>query len=170
MEKLRRSKRNKVIFGVCAGISDYLRIDVTLVRIVAILSTFMGFGIPVYIVAALIMPEEKDYSPFDNQWGSQNTSSYGSDPFTGNGTGAGTGSNTGTGADSFESDFSSEADNWDTPRYHPERSKFILGAILVVVGVMALGYQILPALFNPRVMFPLFLIIIGGLIVFRGRK
>lgn len=167
MEKLRRSKRNKVIFGVCSGISDYLRIDVTLVRIVAILATFMGFGIPMYIVAALIMPEEKDYSSFDNQWGSsQNTSSYGTDPFAGGGTGTGMG----TDADSFESDFSSDANNWDTPKYRPERSKFIIGAVLVVIGIMALGYQFMPALFNARLMFPLLLIIIGGLIVFKGRK
>ncbi|HEX2947760.1 MAG TPA: PspC domain-containing protein [Clostridia bacterium] len=175
MEKLRRSKRNKVIFGVCSGISDYLRIDVTLIRIITILVTFMGPGIILYIVAALIMPEEKDYSPFDNQWGgSQNTGSYNADPFAGSGTGTGnsTGNATGTGmgADNFESDFNTDSENWDTPKYRPEKSKFILGAVLVVIGILFLIGQVFPVLFNPKLMIPLIMIVIGGLIVFRGRK
>ena len=185
MEKLRRSKRNKVIFGVCSGISDYLRIDVTLIRIITILITFMGPGIFLYIVAALIMPEEKDYSSFDGQWGGgRNTSSYNADPFTGSGTGTGTdtdrstGTDTGsatdtgtaTGADSFESDFNTDADDWDTSKYHPEKRRFMLGAILVVIGVLFLLGQFIPALFNPKIMIPLIMIVVGGLIVFRGRK
>jgi phage shock protein C len=175
MEKLRRSKRNKVIFGVCSGISDYLRIDVTLVRIITILATFMGPGIILYIAAALIMPEEKDYSSFDSQWkGSQDTSSYNADPFAGsssaNTTGTGTGTDTGVGTDNFESEFNTDTDNWDTPKYRPERSKFTLGAILVVIGVLFLIGQIFPVLFNPKVMIPLVMIVAGGLIVFRGRK
>jgi phage shock protein C len=177
MEKLRRSKRNKVIFGVCSGISDYLRIDVTLIRIITILVTFMGPGIFLYIVAALIMPEEKDYPPFDSQWGaSRNAGSYNADSFAGGSTGTNTGTGTGTGTgaglgnDNFESDFNTDADNWDAPKYHPERNKFMLGAILVVIGVLFLLGQFIPALFNPKVMIPLIMIVIGGFIVFRGRK
>lgn len=173
MEKLRRSKRNKVIFGVCSGISDYLRIDVTLIRIITILVTFMGPGIFLYIVAALIMPEEKDYTPFDSQWGaSQNTSSYNADSFAGGSTGTNTGTDTGAGTnnDNFESDFNTGADNWDAPKYRPERNKFMLGAILVAIGFLFLLGQFIPALFNPKVMIPLIMIVIGGFIVFRGRK
>lgn len=56
MKKLKKSN-NKVISGVCGGIADYFGIDATVVRIiVCICSCFWGFGLLVYIVAALIMP------------------------------------------------------------------------------------------------------------------
>ena len=57
-KKLCKSRSNKKISGVCAGIADYFGIDPTVVRILwAVLSLFYGAGILVYIVCALVMPE-----------------------------------------------------------------------------------------------------------------
>lgn len=58
-KKLARSKRDRKIAGVCAGIADYFDIDPTLVRIVFI---FLGVpggapGILIYLALWLIMPE-----------------------------------------------------------------------------------------------------------------
>lgn len=48
-----------MLAGVCAGLADYLGIDVTLVRVVvAVLSLFGGTGLIAYIIAWLLMPEE----------------------------------------------------------------------------------------------------------------
>lgn len=46
-----------MIFGVCAGVSSYTGIDVTLVRLAWVLMSFYrGAGIILYIIAFLIMP------------------------------------------------------------------------------------------------------------------
>jgi phage shock protein PspC (stress-responsive transcriptional regulator) len=46
-----------MIFGVCAGFSNYIGIDVTLIRLALALSCFYrGIGIGLYLLAFLIMP------------------------------------------------------------------------------------------------------------------
>lgn len=50
-----RDKINGKLLGVCAGIADYTGIDVLWVRIAAILLTLStGFGIPLYIILAMV--------------------------------------------------------------------------------------------------------------------
>lgn len=59
-EKLHRSKKNKIIAGVCGGIAEYFNVDVTLIRLAWVLAVFFGgSGIVLYILAVVIMPEEK---------------------------------------------------------------------------------------------------------------
>lgn len=46
-----------MIFGVCAGFSNFTGIDVTLMRLAFFMATlYRGLGILLYIVAFLIMP------------------------------------------------------------------------------------------------------------------
>lgn len=58
-KRLFRSNSNKIIFGVCGGIGEYLDIDPTVIRLLWVLFTAlsMGAGILVYIIAALIIPK-----------------------------------------------------------------------------------------------------------------
>lgn len=57
MKKLYRSSTDKKIAGVCGGIAEYMNVDSTIVRLIAILLVFgCGSGLLAYIVAALIMP------------------------------------------------------------------------------------------------------------------
>ena len=57
-KKLCKSRNNKKISGVCAGIADYFGIDPTIVRVLwAVLALAYGTGILAYIVCALVMPE-----------------------------------------------------------------------------------------------------------------
>lgn len=61
MEKrLTRSRTNKMICGICGGVGEYFNIDPTVIRLIwAILSIgSFGTGIIVYIIAAVIVPEE----------------------------------------------------------------------------------------------------------------
>ena len=45
--------------GVAAGIARYLRVDVTVVRIIfAVLAIMGGAGIPLYLAGWLLIPEE----------------------------------------------------------------------------------------------------------------
>ncbi|MGN0457707.1 MAG: PspC domain-containing protein [Eubacterium sp.] len=68
MKKLYRSKTERRISGVCGGIAKWMGIDVSLVRILWVIISLATTGIPgtlVYIVCALIIPEEPDYMEFD---------------------------------------------------------------------------------------------------------
>ena len=58
--KLYRIEQGKMLCGVCMGISDYLNIDVTVIRLIwAVLTVFsVGTGLLLYVVAAIIMPEK----------------------------------------------------------------------------------------------------------------
>lgn len=59
VKKLYKSRQNKMLGGVCGGISEYLDIDSTIVRIVFIAMAFFGgSGIIIYIAGLLIFPEE----------------------------------------------------------------------------------------------------------------
>ena len=64
-KKLYKSRKNKIIGGVCGGISEYLKVDVTIIRLawlfLALASDFFGGTfIILYIVAMIIIPMEPD--------------------------------------------------------------------------------------------------------------
>ncbi|TFH04935.1 MAG: PspC domain-containing protein [Methanosarcina sp.] len=58
MKKLYRSKKNRIIAGVCGGIGEYLDVDPTLIRLLWALLSLNGIGIAGYIIAWIIIPEE----------------------------------------------------------------------------------------------------------------
>lgn len=58
MKYLYRSRTNRVISGVCGGMSDYLGLDATLIRILFVLLAFInGIGILLYLLALIIIPK-----------------------------------------------------------------------------------------------------------------
>jgi len=68
-KKLFRSKKNKVLGGVCGGIGEYLNIDPTLIRVLFIIAAFFnGLGVLVYIVCWLAIPEEGQSEPLIKEW------------------------------------------------------------------------------------------------------
>lgn len=60
MEKrLYRSRSDRMLEGVCGGLAKYFGMDPTIVRIIAVLSVFVGgLGILAYIIMAIIVPLE----------------------------------------------------------------------------------------------------------------
>ncbi|MBS3121649.1 PspC domain-containing protein [Candidatus Woesearchaeota archaeon] len=62
MNRIYRSKKDRMVAGVCGGIAEYFKIDPTIVRLLWVLVTiFSGFifGIIAYIIAAIIIPEKE---------------------------------------------------------------------------------------------------------------
>jgi phage shock protein PspC (stress-responsive transcriptional regulator) len=56
---LRRAYDGRMLAGVCAGLADYLAIDVTIVRVAFAVFTFLGgAAIPAYLACLLLIPEE----------------------------------------------------------------------------------------------------------------
>ena len=63
MRKLYRSKSSRKILGVLGGIAQYFGIDATVLRLGYVLLSLFTTGFPgiiIYLVAALIIPEEPD--------------------------------------------------------------------------------------------------------------
>ncbi len=64
MKRLYKSKTNKKMCGVCGGIAEYMNADPTLIRVAYLLLSFCTASFPgllVYIILAIVMPEEPDY-------------------------------------------------------------------------------------------------------------
>ncbi|MCH5183960.1 MAG: PspC domain-containing protein [Oscillospiraceae bacterium] len=60
MKKLYKVEDGKMICGVCAGLAEYLRMDVNVVRIGAVVAAFCGVGVIAYIAAAILLPFEDE--------------------------------------------------------------------------------------------------------------
>jgi len=60
MKILYRSKNNRILGGVCAGLGEHLDVDPTVIRLIwAVVSVLsIGTGIIIYILAWIIIPEE----------------------------------------------------------------------------------------------------------------
>lgn len=61
-KKLYRSEEKRMIAGVCGGLERYIGIDATVIRILWALWGLTGMGIVVYIIAAIIIPQEESYN------------------------------------------------------------------------------------------------------------
>ena len=65
-KRLMRSRSDRKIAGVCAGMGRYLDMDTSLVRVLWVLVSFaVGLfpGLIAYIVAWIIVPEEPEFRP-----------------------------------------------------------------------------------------------------------
>ena len=60
VKTLTRSRSNRMIAGVCAGLADYLNIDPTIVRLLFVLGFFAlnGGMLIAYLIMAIVTPEE----------------------------------------------------------------------------------------------------------------
>lgn len=61
MKRLVLNQKDRKVAGLCAGVADYLEVDVTIIRlIVLVVTVFTGVipGLFVYAVAAAITPKE----------------------------------------------------------------------------------------------------------------
>lgn len=64
MKRLYRSRKNKVIAGVCGGIAEYFDVDPVLIRLIAVLFLFTGgASLIAYIVGMIIMPKAPEPEP-----------------------------------------------------------------------------------------------------------
>ncbi|MBR9690153.1 PspC domain-containing protein [Candidatus Woesearchaeota archaeon] len=60
-KRLYRSKKNRMIAGVCGGLGEYMDVDPTLIRLIWVtLTIFTGivFGVLIYLFAWIIIPEK----------------------------------------------------------------------------------------------------------------
>lgn len=71
-KRLYRSSTNKVIGGICGGIGEYFAVDPVLVRIIAVISCFVGgFGLMAYIIGWIIIPQREGTTSDSDEVSSQ---------------------------------------------------------------------------------------------------
>lgn len=60
-KKLYRSEKDRMIAGVCGGLSEYFDVDPVLIRLLWVAFTlFIGSGVLLNILAFIIIPTESD--------------------------------------------------------------------------------------------------------------
>ena len=157
-KRLYRSRSNRMIWGVCGGLAKYFDIDPTIVRLIAVLSIFLGgFGILAYIILALVVPLEssKATEPGDTirenvEEMKETASKLGSE---------------------LRSAFTTEKGTPSVASTSDHRSLSILGIILIIFGVIfLLGSFNLFWWFKWRFLWPLIIVAIGVLIIWSSRK
>ncbi len=174
MNRLHRSKRNKVILGVCGGLAEYFGIDPTVVRIISVVIAIPGPGLIMYLLAALVMPEDNGSTSQSDQWNTGSSSYTSNDKQWSQNTGADSGADTNTNrytsTSGLGSDFDVGSDEWrETPKHESkDKSKVLLGLILVCLGIMFFVKQLFP-MFDMKYLIPVAFIIIGFGIISRGR-
>ncbi len=74
MKKRLMRSQDKLIFGVCAGLADYMNVDPVVVRLLMVLFALMtGYGILIYLLLAILMPTNDEgpvaakANPFDEE-------------------------------------------------------------------------------------------------------
>jgi phage shock protein PspC (stress-responsive transcriptional regulator) len=58
-KKLYRSRKNRLLAGICGGLGDYFGVDPTVVRLIMVVAAIFSFGAGLlfYLIAWLIVPE-----------------------------------------------------------------------------------------------------------------
>jgi len=64
-KRLKRTRNDRFIAGVCGGLAKYMDVDPTIVRLIFALATFFTVvfpGIIIYLIMWIVMPKESESS------------------------------------------------------------------------------------------------------------
>lgn len=176
-KKLYRNEHDKTLAGVASGVADYLHIDVTIVRLLFVLSTIFlaGTGIIVYIVLWIVSPVKNDPTAKFKQF----TDYYQANP---------KGDTAFNSSGAFNNPYeNAEQTKWNTPNANQDikfeapkannndTGRTIVGLILLVLGVYFLLKQwgFVPYWFNIFKLYklwPLAIVALGVGLIFRNQR
>lgn len=140
-KRLERSRTNRVIAGVCAGLADYFNIDIALMRVLFVVATICGsFGFWMYVILWIVVPEEIVLGPGNT--------------------------NTGTKATDDTIDITPKEEKEEKKTGN---GALIAGLILIFVGLVALADNFLYMAWVWK-LWPMVLIIIGAVILVNSLK
>jgi phage shock protein PspC (stress-responsive transcriptional regulator) len=152
-KKLYRSRTNRVLGGICAGLGKFLDIDPVIVRLIWAAAILVGgLGFFLYIVAWIIIPEEPPkFKHTDAEFMDDDDEDE----------------------DFVDSEFNSESRSYESEKKIKEqidrerRSKLALGVGVLILGSIFLISQIVPGGFPWRVTIGIILILAGGAVLYR---
>ena len=167
--RLYRSRRDRQLAGVAGGIAEYLDVDPTVIRILWILSIFVGgFGILLYIIMAFIVPLEPLAGQPAHGWsappaGVAPSAAPDADRTPGGDAGApGTGEAGDPTTSAFGPTWPAPGAGWQPPAEpRPGRGGLVVGVMLVVFGGIALAGVLAPGWIAWPALGPVFLVALG---------
>ena len=135
-----RSRKDKMIGGVCGGIGEYFDIDPTIIRILFVIGLIMAAGFLAYIILWVVVPEEPLMpEPANNPSSTEETK---------------------TGAEN------TQTENKTTEAHQGRNRSGIFGGVLVIIGVLLL----LDNFVTFHAFWPMVLIVIGVGILLKTRN
>lgn len=165
MERLYRSRRERIIGGVCGGIAEYMHIDPTLIRVGWVVAALIwGAGILVYLICWLVIPEAP--------WG------YQSQPRPGR-EGKSTWSDLGGWSKAEDRPFGGEGGEGGSggeggqaePASQPSRLATLAGIFCIGLGILALLPIVVPLpIFTWSRLWPVLVIGLGILLIASGAR
>jgi phage shock protein C len=183
--RLYRSRHDRQLAGVAAGMAEYLEVDPTLVRVLWILSAFLGgFTIVLYIILAFVVPLEPAAGPGSGPWQTAGpawgapltpaagTETAGDEPGSAGEPGAASPPEGGTANAAWAAPGTWAATAPDRrPARRDGRGSLYLGVVLVVFGAIALANALLPGWAGVAALGPAFLVALGvALLVGSARR
>lgn len=182
--RLLRNEHDKVIAGVSSGLAAYMEVDVTIIRLLFVLSTIflVGTGILVYLVMWIVVPVNDDpaakYSKFNDYFKKQQNASgfnpppFGQNPFQQPNTG-----------NPFQTQGNAETKTNGTDWQNPVDFKAALpksndtgrtvgGLFLLVIGLYFLmnEFDIIPYWFRLGKLWPLVFVAIGLSFILKSKR
>lgn len=175
--RLLRNEHDKVIAGVSSGLASYMQVDVTIIRLLFVLSTIflVGTGVLVYLVMWIVVPVNNDpaarFSKFDDYFKKQqNPGGFNTPPTFGQ-----------TGPFTTDADAQTKAnpaDEWKEPvefKTLPKNSdtgRTVGGLFLLVIGLYFLmnEFNIIPYWFKISKLWPLVFVAIGLSFILKSKR
>ena len=146
-DKLYRSRRVRVFGGIAGGLAQYFNLDPVLVRVLFVVVTLLhGFGILLYIILWIVVPEEPFEIAYQVKTDDQKTTEGQSAP-----------------------DISMNFDGSQSipPKQHSGR--IVVGIVLIVIGLIFFADRIIPS-FDLRDVLPIAFVLIGGSLIWNSLK
>ncbi|WP_285007989.1 PspC domain-containing protein [Pedobacter faecalis] len=173
--RLFRNEHEKVIAGVSSGIAEYMEVDVTIIRLLFVLSTIflVGTGILVYLVMWIVVPVNNDplrrFTRFNEFYQGKDTFNSpnaftqphqsSQQPFTSPGTN-----------ETFQAD--PKGGDFKPLQKNNETGRMVGGLFLLVIGVYFLlnEFNIIPFWFSISKLWPLVFVAIGVSFILKANK
>lgn len=176
-KKLFRNEHNKTIAGVAAGLADYMQVDVTIIRVLFVLSTVFlgGVGFIAYIILWIVAPVKNDFTAKFQEFNAFHEKTKSNKDFF-------------DGGDMFTQSSFKENNKWNTPNangfnsfddFKPKKAdgsgRTIAGAIMLFLGGYFLlrNLDIMPYWFNIGKLYklwPLAIVAVGVSLIFKNKN
>ena len=156
-KRLYRSRSNRILAGVCGGLAVYFDMDPTIVRLIAVLTLFIGFfpSVIAYIVLAIVVPSQDSTTKQPEETVKENVREMKQ-----------TATEIGK---EIQSTFNNEVPEEARSTVSSNRSTWTIGIIIIVIGIVLLITSFID-FWKWWVVGPVILIIIGLLLIFARRK
>lgn len=193
-KRLFRNEHDKVIAGVSSGIAEYMEVDVTIIRLLFVLSTIflVGTGVLVYIVMWIVVPVNNDpslrFSKFNDYFKGQPNNPFSTpgsfsqpqQPKTENPAAGNSWTSSTINEDPFkaktEDPFkaSPKMEEFNKPfnKANNETGRTVGGLFLLVIGIYFLmnEFNIIPFWFSLGKLWPLIFVAIGASFIMKGKN